>query len=741
MASLSDYLEAGLNLSIRRWQQLPMVLSTTHVMGQYGQNHVVPMSYWGCLEEMDATTSSGAVPVAQTPRSCEAGANHKRSEHAAWFDGSSVLVDIQQRASLELPVMLTSIMVTVGRKLSSIALVENREDVDSSGNPAIKILPNRCWLFYIDRGKGNLNNIVNLLLAAGAILTDSVELPRTLSLLSKGEDSSVYLATVKPFFQQDELPSQNRLSFLSAIISEESSHISQSHSSTSGGGGVRGAVRNPFDSPQDDGGTPLLDASSRSQQDGARSSALEEPPISSKSGGSPVSEDLGLQTMKFYHRKPGDASRDDEDDGPMMLPDLGDDLPIEKTFPEDKIANELRALALAQGHKHVLKLHGLVQEHDPVTLVLGWTMLTEYCAGGSLLAHMKERGKLSEPDAVRHTYQLLTGLAHMHERGIIHRDVKLDHCLLREGNQELVLAGFSSACRLSDHKRCESPAGTLGYMAPEVIQFNHWEEAADIFSAGIVLYSAISGQKPFGGSTPAELTKHSTIHKEVDFGRHKAFKNVSEEYKIVVRELLQKSLDVRPSARAAMREALFKDVAGSDCDRAGLQRGSGSVRTGKEGTGSIDDQVPSSSSAMPKASAASAGGVASAPADPSPNAVARPQGQYAISAQNDAVAGATPGPVLQRPANQASVSWATRIRERTGRMLPGLPFSGARGSRNEETAAFTNVSPSGQGASQADTPVPGRGSAATRALSTLRSMLPRRGAGGQVTEQAFSQLH
>lgn len=330
-----------------------------------------------------------------------------------------------------------------------------------------------------------------------------------------------------------------------------------------------------------------------------------------------------------------------------------------------------------------------------------------------------KKHKVFEPDAKQVAYGLLAALEFMHQRAIAHRDVKLDHILLRGEDTQIVLCGFGSASFLSEIDPSAPAVGTLGYMAPETIQSNTSREPADIFAAGVVVFCALSCHKPFGGSTPAELTKHSTINKDVDFDRRKAFKNVSSECKGLIRELLTKSPHLRLTAPQALDHDWLSEEAQKDTERNQLQgeplprlRTELSTKSNQSATSSTARPV-----AEPKRLVAEPKRLADVRAASSPKRAAAPSGINIMDEDT------SPGRrrTNSGPSNsRRSRSLIQTIRERTGGLFQALHFG-----RNvvreydQEDERFAGVSPAQQ---QRPNLRPGEGRA-TRALSAIRSVI------------------
>jgi len=136
---------------------------------------------------------------------------------------------------------------------------------------------------------------------------------------------------------------------------------------------------------------------------------------------------------------------------------------------------------------HILKLLDVTEEGEYVYLLL------ELCEQGDLLRKLaSEPGqRILEPEVAVIARQLMIGLQRVHELGYIHRDIKPDN-LLADAEGRLRIADFGWCCLREDHPNCL--AGTLLYMAPEVLKNEPQDVDADIWSAGMTLYQMVVGR-------------------------------------------------------------------------------------------------------------------------------------------------------------------------------------------------------------------------------------------------------
>lgn len=132
-------------------------------------------------------------------------------------------------------------------------------------------------------------------------------------------------------------------------------------------------------------------------------------------------------------------------------------------------------------------------------------IVMEHVSGGDLKERVRERGPLSEKALSGIGADVAAGLAHAHERGVIHRDVKPQNVLLDEHGQPK-LADFGIARALDSTQATQTGAylGTAIYSSPEQLQGGEVTPKSDIYSLGITLYEAATGSPPFSG-TPVEV--------------------------------------------------------------------------------------------------------------------------------------------------------------------------------------------------------------------------------------------
>jgi serine/threonine-protein kinase len=143
-------------------------------------------------------------------------------------------------------------------------------------------------------------------------------------------------------------------------------------------------------------------------------------------------------------------------------------------------------------------------------------LVSEYMPDGSLEALVQQRGgQLPIEEAVRLAKGILAGLEHLHEHGIIHRDVKPLNILLRGGVPKLADFGIAKSYARAGgawHTRPGTPLGTLMFIPPEQItDAGNVREPADLYAAGVTLYYLLTGRYSFDFPGPMEA---AALHRE-----------------------------------------------------------------------------------------------------------------------------------------------------------------------------------------------------------------------------------
>jgi serine/threonine protein kinase len=131
---------------------------------------------------------------------------------------------------------------------------------------------------------------------------------------------------------------------------------------------------------------------------------------------------------------------------------------------------------------------------------------------------------LGRPPDVSHFLRIAIPLAgalrHVHERGLIHKDIKPANILMDTASGGVWLTGFGIASRLPRERQAPAPpeviAGTLAYMAPEQTgRMNRSVDSrSDLYALGVTFYELLTGQLPFTAADPMEWVVPGLEHRQ-----------------------------------------------------------------------------------------------------------------------------------------------------------------------------------------------------------------------------------
>lgn len=156
-----------------------------------------------------------------------------------------------------------------------------------------------------------------------------------------------------------------------------------------------------------------------------------------------------------------------------------------------RFKNESKAISLLS-HQNIVKIYD-VSFGDIIQYIV-----MEYIDGITLKEYIEREGCLSWKDAVHFTLQILRGLQHAHDRGIVHRDVKPQNIMVLPDNTIKVTDfGIARFARSEQKTITDKAIGSVHYISPEQARGEVTDEKADIYSVGVMMYEMLTGQLPF----------------------------------------------------------------------------------------------------------------------------------------------------------------------------------------------------------------------------------------------------
>ncbi len=195
-------------------------------------------------------------------------------------------------------------------------------------------------------------------------------------------------------------------------------------------------------------------------------------------------------------------------------------------------------------HPHICHIYDVGRANGQLFVVM------EFVPGRSLSDLIRE-APLSVANARRYGIEIADALAHAHEHGVTHRDLKSTNVMITPKRGAKVL-DFGLARMLDTHQidaLSQSQrsltgegiiAGTLPYMAPELLRGQRGDQRSDIWALGVLLYEMVSGRRPFTGATGFEVSA-GILHQEPE--------TLPSNVPAAMRAIIQRCLEKNPVKR------------------------------------------------------------------------------------------------------------------------------------------------------------------------------------------------
>ena len=226
-------------------------------------------------------------------------------------------------------------------------------------------------------------------------------------------------------------------------------------------------------------------------------------------------------------------------------------LPLHKTTPEAIVnfRREIRAQAKLD-HPNLVRAFDAGEDGNVHYLVV------EYVPGTDLRRLVRTKGRLTVQQAANVIKHSAEGLAHAHERDLIHRDIKPGNILVTPGGVAKV-SDLGLAFYLNDPEdpRFGKIVGTADYLSPEQIKTPlEVTEVSDIYSLGCTLYYAVTGKVPFPGGTPKSKARRHL--QETPWHPRRFNEEVSDEFVDLIGDMMEKDPTERIQSALEVAERL-----------------------------------------------------------------------------------------------------------------------------------------------------------------------------------------
>jgi serine/threonine-protein kinase len=243
---------------------------------------------------------------------------------------------------------------------------------------------------------------------------------------------------------------------------------------------------------------------------------------------------LGRGAMGVVYR-----GRDDglDRDVAVKVMALADDTPEGR----DRFLREARSAARLQ-HPNIVTLYEL-GDHEGAPF-----MAMELLEGVDLQRALAAEARLDPRVALAIVLQVLAGLGHAHDHGVVHRDVKPSNVFLPRGRPAKVM-DFGVARVAGGTTAAGVMVGTPNYMSPEQVRTGLVDGRSDLFSAGLILYEVIAGEKAYQADNIVSLL-YKIAHEDPPLGSLPEGPQWARLRQVVARSLAREPDDRYPDARA-----------------------------------------------------------------------------------------------------------------------------------------------------------------------------------------------
>ncbi|XP_031837695.1 phosphorylase kinase gamma isoform X3 [Nomia melanderi] len=216
---------------------------------------------------------------------------------------------------------------------------------------------------------------------------------------------------------------------------------------------------------------------------------------------------------------------------------------------KDATLQEVHILRRVAGHPYIIELHDVFESNTFIFLIF------EICKNGELFDYLTSVVTLSEKKTRYIMRQVFEGVQHIHNQGIVHRDLKPENILL-DDNLNVKITDFGFARVLKGTDKLFDLCGTPGYLAPEVLKCNMFENAegygheVDVWACGVIMFTLLVGCPPFWHR------KQMVMLRNIMEGKYSFTSPEWADITEAPKDLIRKLLVVEPKKRISIKEAL-----------------------------------------------------------------------------------------------------------------------------------------------------------------------------------------
>lgn len=224
-------------------------------------------------------------------------------------------------------------------------------------------------------------------------------------------------------------------------------------------------------------------------------------------------------------------------------------IPVEEMGRDERQSamNEVQVLSMLK-HPNIIAYFESFFDEKALMIVM------EYAQGGTVYSFLEGReGKLlDEDEIIRLFVQILLAIHHVHQRNILHRDLKTQNILLNKTRKVVKIGDFGISKILSSKSKANSVIGTPCYISPELCEGKPYNQKSDIWALGCVLYELATLKKAFEASNLPALVLKIMKGNYIPISER-----YSDDFKNLVLSMLQIDPTKRPTLPQIMAQPLI----------------------------------------------------------------------------------------------------------------------------------------------------------------------------------------
>lgn len=226
----------------------------------------------------------------------------------------------------------------------------------------------------------------------------------------------------------------------------------------------------------------------------------------------------------------------------------------------DEYFKEARLL-YAHNHNNIVKVNYACEDDENIYVAM------PYYKNGSLKKRISNGNYLTVREVIRYSIQFLSGLNHIHSKGLIHFDIKPDNVLISDSN-EAMLSDFGLALYTDTYGFCEAQASYTPHVTPEQLLGLQQTIKNDIYQAGLTIYRMLNGndflyrQIPTIGTPP--VLDNNTFKENIIKGKFPDRKLYLPHVPKKIKKIIKKCIEPNPNDRYDNTLQIINDLASID---------------------------------------------------------------------------------------------------------------------------------------------------------------------------------